>query len=354
MSSLLSRREFLRQSGIALAGLAIPIDPGRGWDLPFPLEDRVSRAGHALGRVASDRLKVRAEPNREAKTIGHRVYDQIISLYGEAEGPGELAHNPIWFKTKGGYVHSSFVQPVKRYLNRPLLPSQVSEERPVLVEVTMPYTDIFRQPTSVNPRSYRLYYATTHWAVAVERDEAKNSWYKLRNDRGQGHYYARAEHMRPISADELAPISPGTPDKWIEVNLTKQRLTAYEGDKVVVTALVATGTIFDSDDGIERDYRTPIGTFPVLRKRASRHMQGGTEGIDYYDLPGVPWVTYFTWSGVALHGTYWHNDYGRQRSHGCVNLTPQQARWLYRWTEPEVPAEEEVLEAKGTLIRVVQ
>ena len=63
----------------------------------------------------------------------------------------------------------------------------------------------------------------------------------------------------------------------------------------------------------------------------------GTENT--YHLPGVPWVSFFTGSGVALHGTYWHNDYGIPHSHGCINMTPQAAKWLYRWTLPSVPPE---------------
>ena len=53
-----------------------------------------------------------------------------------------------------------------------------------------------------------------------------------------------------------------------------------------------------------------------------------------FDLPGVPWVTFFTSTGVSFHGTYWHNDYGTPRSHGCVNLLPEDAKFLYRWTSP--------------------
>jgi lipoprotein-anchoring transpeptidase ErfK/SrfK len=62
-----------------------------------------------------------------------------------------------------------------------------------------------------------------------------------------------------------------------------------------------------------------------------------------FDLPGIPWVAYFYWSGVAFHGTYWHNDYGRPRSHGCINLTPQAAKWLFRWTTPTVPPDKELV-----------
>ena len=58
-----------------------------------------------------------------------------------------------------------------------------------------------------------------------------------------------------------------------------------------------------------------------------------------YDLPGVPWVSFFTSTGVSFHGTYWHNDYGKPRSHGCVNLRPQDAKFIYRWTSPVVPVD---------------
>ena len=139
------------------------------------------------------------------------------------------------------------VQPVARQFNRPLLPSQTSKERPVLLEVTVPYTTVFRRPDAESPRVYRLYYATTHWATAVERDEKRQSWYKLRNDRGRGHYYARAEHLRPFSPAELSPISPGVPNKHIDINLTDQTLTAYEGDEVALATRVATGAVFTAN-----------------------------------------------------------------------------------------------------------
>ena len=63
---------------------------------------------------------------------------------------------------------------------------------------------------------------------------------------------------------------------------------------------------------------------------------GDRAAANSYDLPGIPWVCYITEDGVAFHGTYWHNDYGKPRSHGCINLTPQAARWIYLWTMPYV------------------
>ncbi len=66
-------------------------------------------------------------------------------------------------------------------------------------------------------------------------------------------------------------------------------------------------------------------------------MAAGNRAFGDYDLPGVPWVSYLTDWGIAFHGTYWHNDFGNPRSHGCINMTPDAAKWLYRWTQPFVP-----------------
>ena len=81
----------------------------------------------------------------------------------------------------------------------------------------------------------------------------------------------------------------------------------------------------------------------------------GDAVANIYDLPGVPWVSFFTGTGAGFHGTYWHNDYGRPRSHGCVNLTPGDAKFIYRWTGPEVPPETPYLyqPGEGTLVKVV-
>ena len=71
----------------------------------------------------------------------------------------------------------------------------------------------------------------------------------------------------------------------------------------------------------------------MLYKRFTQRMVGGA-GDDHYDLPGISFPVYFTWNGVAIHGTYWHNDYGRRHSHGCVNVTHQASQWVFRWVDP--------------------
>jgi len=114
-----------------------------------------------------------------------------------------------------------------------------------------------------------------------------------------------------------------TEEKWIEVDLSEQKLTAYEGTKVVLSTKISSGRS-----------RTPTvtGKFRIQRKFESQLMSGP----GYY-LPAVPYVMYF-YGNYALHGAYWHNNWGTPMSHGCINMRKEDAKWLYDWTGPVVPA----------------
>ena len=125
----------------------------------------------------------------------------------------------------------------------------------------------------------------------------------------------------------------GNVEKWIEVDLSEQKLKAWEGDKLFLETLVSTGLPY---------FPTPTGEFRIWYKIRSTRMEGGT-GKYYYNLPNVPYVMFFEndkvpgHKGYGLHGTYWHSDFGTRRSHGCVNLPTQVAGQLYLWTNPAVP-----------------
>lgn len=126
-----------------------------------------------------------------------------------------------------------------------------------------------------------------------------------------------------------AHLSTTTPPttKRILVDRSDQKLTAYEADgSVFMEQIISTGK--DSTP-------TPRGTFTIFKKMPTRYMQGPLPGIsnDFYDLPGVPWNLYFTEQGGALHGAYWHDKFGQQWSHGCVNLPPDKAKQLYLWAD---------------------
>jgi LysM repeat protein len=128
----------------------------------------------------------------------------------------------------------------------------------------------------------------------------------------------------PASSTQMVtPTSPGsTGEKWIDVNLSTQTLLAYEGSQVVYTARVSTGVSW---------YPTPAGTFYIQRKYRYDDMTGGSRARgDYYYLPNVPYCMYY-YAGYALHGTYWHNNFGTPMSHGCTNLSTPDAGWIFNW-----------------------
>jgi lipoprotein-anchoring transpeptidase ErfK/SrfK len=182
--------------------------------------------------------------------------------------------------------------------------------------------------------TYRLYYETVHWVTASAVLPDGSVWYALLDDKFEQNYFVPAEHIRLIPEDELAPLSPdiSNNEKHIEVRLDDQLVLAFERERLVYATRAATGGRLRSGT-----YTTPTGDYITFHKRPTRHMAAGDLASSGFDLPGVPWVTYFKENGTSFHGTYWHNDYGHPRSHGCINLTPQAAKWLYCWTIPAVP-----------------
>lgn len=144
------------------------------------------------------------------------------------------------------------------------------------------------------------------------------------------------EIMVPEKPEDAAPLVLGetTSEKRIEVDLTNQRLYAYEGDKKIFDFLVSTG----------KWGRTPTGEFTIWTKIRSQKMSGGNPAIGtYYYLPNVPYIMFFSNEEVAasrgfsLHGTYWHNNFGHPMSHGCVNMKTEEVELLYYWATPVLP-----------------
>ncbi len=125
-------------------------------------------------------------------------------------------------------------------------------------------------------------------------------------------------------ATSSALANPPTDGKWIDVDIGNQTISAYLGGTPLKTVLVSTG--------IAR-YPTVIGQYQIYVKVPSQTMRGGNRfSGTYYYLPGVPSVMYF-YQGYAIHGTYWHHNFGQPMSHGCVNLTIEDAKWFYDWAE---------------------
>ena len=120
-------------------------------------------------------------------------------------------------------------------------------------------------------------------------------------------------------------------NKHIYIDLTNQRLYAKEGDRIIYEFAISSG----------KWGRTPTGDFTIWIKLRATRMKGGNKALGtFYDLPNVPYVMYFynseipKYRGYGLHGAYWHNNFGHPMSHGCINISPENAKLLYDWANP--------------------
>jgi hypothetical protein len=330
----MKRRDFLKLSSVAVIGLALPHR--------YVLE-QVSPPPTSLGRVTTWRQAVRAEPKAKGALVVNKQYDDIIPLTGQVLGEAPWPSNPIWYLTEGGYIHSGFVQPVENQPSggpAPIVPPGI------WVQVSVPIAETRLKPGA--PRvSRKIYYGSVYRAVDALPAETGQWWYRLQDGIAYSPGpYVLATSLRYLSPAALAPISSDRTDKKIQVDLAKQEITCFEGETPVFSARTATG--------YAPNY-TPRGEYEVLRKSHTSYMIGGV-GSDHYDLPGVSFPTYFTRSAIAVHGTYWHNDYGRPRSHGCVNVLNDAAQFVFRWTTPAVDYAEHQINVKrgeGTKVVVV-
>jgi len=323
----MNRRDFLKKMGVASSAFLFPFKRKSGSVLP----------SIRLGRVASESLSIYDGPTDYGRILFQRYRDDILHIYDTVKSDDGPGYNPYWHRVWGGYVHSAFVQNVKNQLN-PLITEFPSSG--LLMELTVPYSKSYRYTQNKKwEEFYMLYYSSTHWVFDVVDGPDGTPWYKISDGLLTLSYYVPAEHLRAVTAEELTPIH-GDVDpkaKRIEISIDFQSLRAYENNALVNEFLVSTGlpSRLSGPDIIPTD--TPKGDHIVRAKRPSVHMGDGTlrSDAEAYELPGVPWVSYFVpTTGVAIHGAYWHNNFGVTMSHGCINMQSEDAKWIYRWSSP--------------------
>jgi len=131
-----------------------------------------------------------------------------------------------------------------------------------------------------------------------------------------------------LSPAQIKVLGASSDEKWIEVDLSDQKLTAWEGNRVFLQTLISSGL----------RNRTPAGEYRIWYKTRATKMEGGSRlNKTYYYLPNVPFAMFFH-GDYGIHGTYWHNNFGNRMSHGCVNAPTPEAERLFYWTQPELPA----------------
>ena len=327
MHKRISRKNFLKLGALALSALAAN---------PFPPSpDDSSHQSGIIGRVTRDTVSVFKEPTwPQGETVGYLRRDTLKNLYYSLTPPDGPPYNPIWYRIWEGYVHSAYIQKVKYRYNTPVTSLPESGQ---LCEVNVPYTQIYQHSVMDGwQRRSRLYYQSTHWGVGVDEGPDGAPWYRLYDELREDEYHVPASHMRIIPDEEISPISPDVPpsEKHIEVSIQNQTLIAYEGEKIVLSTRISSG-INKRPDPIGIPWDTPRGRFNIQVKMPSKHMGDGDLAADGSDLPGVPWTCFFlTPPGNAFHGTFWHDNFGLQMSHGCVNMQTEEAKWLFRWSTP--------------------
>lgn len=341
MEKQISRREFLRRSLIGAAVIGV-----------YPSGHLFRSEGESLlGRVAASSVRVWSAPGSDSQVVYQLNRDELVRIYDQVDVAGY--RNPIWYRIWGGYIHSGFIQPVKFDYQHVI---EEIPEKGCLFEVSVPYTRSYRLERGEWVRNFRLYFNSTHWVSALSTGPDGKPWYQIKDSYGRS-YFARASHLRRVQPGELEPISPEVPrnQKWIEIDIEEQELTAFEYGSVVLRTKISSGLplLRELEPG-ELPTETPLGDHHIKVKTVSRHMgdEHFTDALDSGAYPGVPWVCFFDKDGYSLHGTYWHNNFGNRMSHGCVNMRCEDAKWIYRWALPVSGADDWQISGWGIRVSI--
>ncbi len=295
----ISRREFLQMSLLAAGALAMT---------PFRFTPQASvewSVGQKMGRVCLGKVNIRAKPDPDAEITKVIFDDAVVIWLREVIGASPGYGSRRWVETPDGYIYSPRLQPVYYMPNLPLsqLP-EVNGERGMWAEVTVPYVDLIianppiRTPSLKNALYPRLYYSQVVWIDDIRVSSSGKTLYRVNQKYGTygDIFWADAEAFRPITAEDVAPISPEVEEKKIVVNVTRQTLACYEGNREVHFCRVSTGAKFDAQGNPVDKWSTPLGPHPIYRKLISLHMSGETTG----DYTAVPWTCFITGEGVMI------------------------------------------------------
>lgn len=358
MKQALSRRDFLKLAGLGLSALAFDRFLPRLEAFSTPKRLPQFPNSDIIGRVTDVGVDLRSSPTNDPSvnnSLGTLPADTLLEWGREVIGRvvGGL-NNQRYVETPQGYVYGSVLQPTR---NRPNTP--ITEIPPGMngfwAEVTVPYVDLAHEGNVASPwlRDHilynfppRLYYGQVVWMDQIRTSNGfvEYRWNEDANGRGYGYgggygefYWADGAAFKVLTDEDVSMISPDVDpaEKTMQLNLDYQTLSCFEGSREVYFCRVSSGKkYFDYNAGVEVDYSTPTGTLLTHWKIISKNMTAGDEASGY-STPAVPWCTYIQ-GGVAIHGAHWHNAFGDRRSHGCVNVLPEDAKWIFRWSHPFV------------------
>lgn len=356
MKKNIARRDFLKLAGMGLGAMAFK-PYAINYDY-FSTPKRLAQfpASEIIGRVTERTVPIRSRPvaSDTSNLIGNLPADTLLEWGREVVGSVELLTNQKYVETPQGYVYGSVVQPTKNIPNIPI--EALPNGQGFWAEVTVPYVDLAHEGNVASPWLNdlivydfppRLYYGQVVWIDQIRNVNGfiEYRWNEDVNGRGYGYggsygelFWGDGAGFKILTDDDVSMISPDVDpaEKTITINLDYQVLSCYERNSEVFFCKFSSGKAYDPQTGQITDaYDTPIGTLLTYWKIISKNLTAGTDTAGY-STPAVPWCTFIATGGVAIHGTFWHNAFGEKRSAGCVNVTPEDSKWVFRWTSPFV------------------
>jgi hypothetical protein len=261
--------------------------------------------------------------------------------------------NQRYVETPEGYIYSSVLQPTRNLPNIAIT-EMPAGQKGFWAEVTVPYVELAHEGVVASPWMQdhiaynfppRLYYGQVVWMDQIRTNNGFAE-YRWNEDAGHGYgygaygefFWADGAAFKVLTEEDVAPISPDIDpnEKKIDVDLDYQTLSCYEGPTEVYFCRISSGIKYDAQTGqISDKLATPVGNLLTHWKIVSLNMTAGTFQSGY-STPAVPWTTMISGDGISIHGAFWHNAFGEKRSHGCINVTPEDAKWIFRWTTPYV------------------
>jgi len=380
MNRNISRRDFIKVAGVGASALMFK---------PFNIETYYEALyapkrlpqfpnSEIIGRLV-DQADIRKRPSPTDDlgvdtSIGVLPADYLIEWTREVIGHVVALTNQKYLETPKGYIWSSRVQPTRNLPNTPA--AKIPDGQPGFwAEVTVPYVDLTLEGAAASPWmkdhiTYnfppRVYYGQVIWIDQIRQNNGFVEYRWNEGDKGHGYGYGAYGELfwldgagvKILTDADVAPISPNVDpnEKKIVVNITYQTLSCFEGTNEVFFCRISSGQVYDPLTGaVSDEFATPVGDLSAWWKIISKNMTAGSFQTGY-STPAVPWNTFISGEGVAIHGAFWHNDFGEKRSHGCINVKPEDAKWIFRWTAPYISlAQSEqrlTFPAHGTLVSV--
>jgi hypothetical protein len=351
MRRAVSRRDFLKLAGLGVGALAFK---------PFKLESfyipkRLPQfpTSEIIGRVVDD-TDVRSSPDNNPllnNSVGILGADTLLPWEHEVIGNVIGLTNRKYLETEQGYIWSSRVQPTRNLPNTPI--TAIPEgQAGFWAEVTVPQIDLTLEGVVASPwlkskQEFnfppRVYYGQTLWIDQIRQNNGfvEYRWNEDANGHGYGYgaygefFWLDGAGVKVLTDADVALISPeiDPAQKKIVVSIAYQTLSCFEGQNEVYYCRISSGQKFDSTGAVSDQLATPIGDLSAWWKIVSKNMTAGSAQAGY-STPAVPWCTFISGEGVAIHGAFWHNDFGARRSHGCINVNPEDAKWIFRWATP--------------------